>query len=139
MEIVIKSSDSASAGKALVVDDHEDSAAAVAIFLRDLGYEVRIATDGIDALRQANRFHPHLVLMDLGMPKLDGFDACGVLRAQPWAAGLCLLAVTGFPEDVVRSRAKESGFDGYLLKPFDPVALKECVHSVRSSQESLHE
>lgn len=126
------SSDS-SRGKALVVDDHTDSAEAVAFLLRDLGYEVCTANDGIDALRQANAFHPDLILMDIGMPKLDGFDACGVLRAQPWATQVRLIAVTGFPEDLIRSRAKESGFDDYILKPLDPAILKKLVSGDRAS------
>lgn len=115
---------------ALVVDDHEDAAKAMELMLQSLGWSTQIAGDGIEALRFANAEKPDLVLLDISMPKLDGFDACGVIRAQPWAQNVRVIAVTGLQEDEVRERSQTAGFDGYLLKPVDFERLKKVTQSI---------
>lgn len=105
------------AQRALVVDDHEDSARGIEIMLKSLGFETEVAGDGVDALRRSSIFKPNLFLIDISMPKLDGYDTCGVIRAQPWAEGVRLVAITGHAREEVRERAKQAGFDAYLLKP----------------------
>ena len=107
------------AQRALVVDDHEDSARGIEIMLKSLGFETEVAGDGIDALRRASLFKPNLFLIDISMPKLDGYDTCGVIRAQPWAQGVRLVAITGHAREEVRERAQQAGFDDYLLKPVE--------------------
>ena len=107
------------AQRALVVDDHEDSARGIEIMLKSLGFETEVAGDGIDALRHASMFKPNLFLIDISMPKLDGYDTCGVIRAQPWAQGVRLVAIMGHAREEVRQRAQQAGFDAYLLKPVE--------------------
>lgn len=87
--------------------------------LKSLGYEVIIAGDGIDALRHATAFKPGLVLIDIGLPKLDGYDTCGVIRSQPWGSQTRLVAVTGKDPEELHQRAGKAGFDTWLLKPVD--------------------
>ncbi len=124
--------------RALVVDDYPDSALALTMLLNSLGWEADSAGDGIEALRKANAMKPDLVLLDIGMPKLDGFDTCGVLRAQPWAEKTCLVAVTGLPEEEVRERAEAVGFDAFLIKPVDPDEILKLLDpkSARSGRPS---
>lgn len=113
--------------RALVVDDHEDSARGLALMLQTLGYETEIAADGIDALRQASVYKPDLLLLDISMPKLDGYDTCGVIRAQPWAQNVRLVAVTGHDPLELRERSEKAGFDAYLLKPVDFADLRRIA------------
>lgn len=121
---VVPDSESPTARRALVVDDHEDSAMALAMMLRSLGFETEVATDGIEALRLAGTFQPDLLLLDISMPKLDGIDTCGVIRAQPWARDVRLVAVTGHDPDSFRERPGMAGFDAWLLKPVDLIDLQ---------------
>lgn len=113
--------------KALVVDDHEDSARGLEMMLKSIGYETEVAMDGIDALRRAAVFQPDLFLLDINMPKLDGYDTCGVIRAQPWAGKVRLVAVTGAAHDEVQQRSEKAGFDAYLLKPVDFADLRRIA------------
>jgi len=103
--------------KALVVDDSDDSARVLELMVQSLGYDTLVAEDGVDALKKANEFQPNVVLLDLTMPKLDGYDVCRVIRAQPWAAKVKIVAVTGRQKDEIHRKSQEAGFDGYLLKP----------------------
>jgi CheY-like chemotaxis protein len=103
--------------KALVVDDSDDSARVLELMVQSLGYDTLVAEDGVDALKKANEFQPNVVLLDLTMPKLDGYDVCRVIRAQPWAATVKIVAVTGRQKDEIHRKSQEAGFDGYLLKP----------------------
>lgn len=113
--------------KALVVDDHEDAARSLEMMLQSFGYETEVATDGIDGLRKATTFHPDLLLLDISMPKLDGYDTCGVIRAQPWGAKVRLVAVTGWDPEELKERSEAAGFDAYLLKPVDMSELKKVA------------
>ncbi len=115
------------APRALVVDDHEDSAKGLELMLRSLGYETEVAGDGIGALRRAVAFKPDLLLLDISMPKLDGYDTCGVIRAQPWAKGVRLVAVTGHDHEGLGKRAERAGFDAWLLKPVDFADLRRVA------------
>ena len=87
--------------------------------LKSLNYKTEVAGNGIDALRHASMFKPNLFLIDISMPKLDGYDTCGVIRAQPWAQGVRLVAIMGHAREEVRQRAQQAGFDAYLLKPVE--------------------
>lgn len=104
---------------ALVVDDSLDSAVPLAMMLENLGWKTEIAKDGIEALKLANQSRPALILLDISMPKLDGYDTCGVIRAQPWASEIKMFAVTGLSVESVKDRLKASGFDGWLIKPVE--------------------
>lgn len=113
--------------RVLVVDDHLDSARSLEMMFEALGFEAQCATDGMDALRKASAFRPDLVVLDISMPKLDGYDTCSVLRAQPWAKDLRLIAITGWKSDQLKERSEAVGFDAYLLKPVDFEALHKLV------------
>jgi CheY-like chemotaxis protein len=119
--------DSPTRPKALVVDDHEDAARSLEMMLQSFGYDTEVAFDGIDGLRKATTFQPDLMLLDISMPKLDGYDTCGVIRAQPWAAKVRLVAVTGWDPQQLKERSEAAGFDAYLLKPVEFSALEKVA------------
>lgn len=112
---------------ALVVDDHQDSARSLEVLLQGLGYQTEVASNGIEALRKAASLRPAVVFLDISMPKLDGFDTSGVIRAQSWGRDVLLVAVTGLSPDDIRERALAS-FDEYLFKPVQFPALEE-IHA----------
>ncbi|HEV3445035.1 MAG TPA: ATP-binding protein [Gemmataceae bacterium] len=113
----------------LVVDDNVDAAESSAVLLRFIGHEVKVAHDGPSALAAARAFHPEIILLDIGLPGMNGYDVARALRAQPEFQTTVLAAVTGYgqQEDVRRSR--EAGFDHHLTKPLAPEALSEFVLS----------
>jgi CheY-like chemotaxis protein len=106
----------------LVVDDHCDSAQSVARWLELFGHEVDTARDGIEAIEIARRQQPQYVLLDLGLPRLDGYEVALRLR-QELAGPLVIIAITAFCREQDRRRAFEAGCDHYFLKPVDPYAL----------------
>jgi PAS domain S-box-containing protein len=107
----------------LVADDLKDSADTLAVLLRAMGHEVKTAYDGEEAVLAASIFRPEIVLLDIGMPKLNGYDACRKIRAESWGKSLCLVALTGWGQDDDRAKTEEAGFDAHLVKPADPDAL----------------
>jgi two-component system CheB/CheR fusion protein len=109
----------------LVVDDNRDSAASMAEMLRLLGNEVAEAHDGVEAVEAAERFRPEIVLMDVGMPRLNGYEATRRIRAAPRGEGVTIVALTGWGQDGDRERSREAGCDGHLVKP---VALRDLEH-----------
>ncbi|HJQ98310.1 MAG TPA: ATP-binding protein, partial [Candidatus Polarisedimenticolaceae bacterium] len=111
----------------LVVDDNADSTSSLAMLLAIEGHETCTARDGEEALAAAERFHPDVVLLDLGMPKLNGFDAARRLREQPWGKDMLLIALTGWGQEEHRKRTKEAGFDGHMVKPVDFDALMSML------------
>jgi CheY-like chemotaxis protein len=113
--------------KFLVVDDNRDSAESLALLLKYMGHESHIALDGEQAVESAGTIRPDVVLLDLGMPRINGYDACRNIRAHAWAEGMILIAQTGWGQDEDRRRTEEAGFDGHLVKPIDPDALLRLV------------
>jgi len=111
----------------LVVDDNHDSAESLAMLLEITGNETLVAYDGMVALRQAAAFRPDVVLLDLGLPKLDGYEVARRLRARPWGKKLVLVAITGWGQDEDRRHTAEAGFDGHLVKPVDYAALTQLL------------
>ena len=101
----------------LVADDFPESANALAKLLRSDGNEVQVVEDGFEALDAAARFRPHVVVLDIAMPKLNGYDAARIIREQPWGKDMILIAMTGWGQQQDRRRAKENGFDAHLTKP----------------------
>jgi PAS domain S-box-containing protein len=114
----------------LVVDDNQDSADSLGLLLQLLGNEVRIAHDGLAAVDLANEFEPRVVLLDIGLPTLDGFEAAKRIRQQPWGKQAVMIAVTGWGEPVDRQRSKKAGFDHHLVKPVDPDVLTNLLESL---------
>jgi PAS domain S-box-containing protein len=107
------------ARRVLVVDDNSDAASALEALLRSLGHETRVAYDGLEALRLAREFHPDVVLLDIGMPGLDGYEVARRLRALGNQPKVKIVAVTGWGQEADRQRSREAGFDVHLVKPVD--------------------
>jgi CheY-like chemotaxis protein len=119
--------------RVLVADDLRDSADSLALLIELMGHAVEIAYDGEAALRTAERFRPDIVLLDLGMPKLDGFEVSRRIRATPWGASMRLVAQSGWGQDEDRRRSAEAGFDHHLVKPIDPAALEALMQTLASA------
>ena len=107
----------------LVVDDNEDSADSLAMLLQLTGHEVFTAHDGHSALDAAEQQRPDVVLLDIGLPALSGYDVCRRIRQEPWGKTMVLIALTGWGQDEDRRRSQEAGFDGHLVKPVDHTRL----------------
>jgi CheY-like chemotaxis protein len=111
----------------LVVDDNQDSAASMAMMLQLLGDEVRTAHDGVEAVELAGKFRPQVILMDIGMPRLNGYEATLRIREQPWGRDITVIALTGWGQEVDRVRSKEAGCDGHLVKPVNLPDLEKLL------------
>jgi CheY-like chemotaxis protein len=111
----------------LVVDDNADAAEMVVAMLRVWGHQTAIAFDGASALAEGDRLQPDVVLLDIGLPQMDGYETARRMRARPWGAQALLVAVTGWgrPED--RDRTRSAGFDRHLVKPVAPAALEALL------------
>jgi PAS domain S-box-containing protein len=113
----------------LIVDDTRDSADSLAMLLRTYGHEVHVAYGGEDAIALADSHRPDIVLLDLGMPKMDGYETCRRIRAQEWASELVIVAQTGWGQLEDRRRAQAAGFDHHMVKPLDFVELTKLLQS----------
>lgn len=120
----------------LVVDDNTAAATMLEMVVKMLGNEVRTAHDGQQAVEVASEFRPDVVLMDLGMPIMNGFEAARAIRKQSWGQTMLIIALTGWGQDEDRSHTKEAGFDHHLVKPAEPAALQQILaaHQSRLSQ-----
>jgi signal transduction histidine kinase len=116
--------------RVLVVDDNEDAAASLAMLLEFLGSEVQIALDGKTALSMIAGFRPDAVLLDIGMPGMDGFEVARRIREQADLAGIVLIALTGWGQAEDRSRTQAAGFDHHLVKPADITSLQSLLIAV---------
>jgi CheY-like chemotaxis protein len=113
----------------LIADDNRDSADLFAMFLEMMGNKVQTAYDGLAAVEEAERFRPDAVLLDIGMPRLNGEDACRRIRSTPWGRDAILIAVTGWDNEENRRRIAEAGFEAHLVKPVDPSSVAELLAS----------
>jgi CheY-like chemotaxis protein len=118
----------------LVADDNADSAEALAVLLRLAGHEVRTAQDGDEALALAKGFRPDVALLDIGMPRTNGYDLARLLRAEPWGKDILLIAETGWGQEEDRRRTREAGFHAHLVKPVDSTQLMEMLSSLRQTR-----
>jgi PAS domain S-box-containing protein len=119
-------------GKILVVDDNALAASSLAELLRLMGNEVVTANDGLEAIERADEFRPRLILLDIGMPQLNGLEACRRIRAAGWAAEVVIVAVTGWGQTEIRRHADAAGFDYHVVKPVSPDALHRLLVAERS-------
>lgn len=113
--------------KVLVVDDNQAAADMLALVVKSQGYEVRTARDGHEAVEMAAEFRPHVVLMDLGMPRMSGYEAARVIRQQPGSDEILLVALTGWGQEEDKQRTKDAGFDHHLVKPAEPAELQRLL------------
>ncbi len=101
----------------IIVDDDTDGAASLSMLLTMVGHEVATAHDGLEAIKAAGEFKPHIVLLDLDLPKLNGYDVCRRMRAENWGNRALIVAVTGWADEAHRQQALTAGFDMHLVKP----------------------
>jgi PAS domain S-box-containing protein len=111
----------------LVVDDNKDSADSLGMLLRLKGNEIRTAHDGLEAVEVAEMFHPEFVLLDIGLPKLNGYDVARRIRQQPWGRDIILIALTGWGKAEDRRLSQEAGFNFHIVKPVDLAALEDLL------------
>ena len=111
----------------LVVDDYPDALDIWTLYLRSLGYEVSTAADGDSAVSQAEQLLPDLIVLDLGLPGISGFEAARRLRQNPSTEDIPLIAATGFSHPRQLAMAREAGFDQVVVKPVDPDRLVEEI------------
>jgi signal transduction histidine kinase len=118
--------------RVLVVDDNQDAADSIGLLIGDFGAEVRVAYDGVGALAALKDFDPSLVLLDIGLPDLNGYEVCRQIRGIKGGT-VSVVAVTGWGQDADRSRALEAGFDAHLTKPVDPDRLAALAAATRAA------
>jgi len=111
----------------LVVDDLKDTANSMAMMLQVMGFETCTAYDGVEAVQSAAEYRPGVVLLDIGLPKMNGYDAARRIRGEPWGAKMTLVALTGWGQEEDKQRALEAGFDHHLTKPVNAPALKDLL------------
>ena len=116
----------------MVVDDNQDSADSLAMLLRMLGHDVATANDGVRALAMAAEFRPNVAILDIGLPKLNGYDLAKQIRQEPWAKQVVLVALTGWGQEQHRRRSAESGFDHHLTKPVEFDQLQQILATADS-------
>jgi CheY-like chemotaxis protein len=117
--------------KVLVVDDNRDGADALTMMMQLRGYQAFTAYDGLAAFEMAEQVRPDVVLLDIGMPKLNGYEVAQRIRAQAWGTGVVLVAVTGWGQEPDRRRTQDAGFDHHLVKPVDPAVLMSYLANLR--------
>ncbi|HVX12191.1 MAG TPA: ATP-binding protein [Pirellulales bacterium] len=118
----------------LTVDDNRDSATSLAMMLKLMGHEAQAAYDGVEALELVPQFKPDVVLLDIGMPKLDGYETARRLRGQAGGKETILIALTGWGQDEDRRRSHEAGFDHHVTKPVDIKQLARILASLRPAE-----
>ena len=118
----------------LVVDDNRDSATSLAMLLKLSGNDTRVAHDGLEAVEAAAPFRPDVVLLDIGLPKLNGYQAAVKIREQPWGKSMLLVALTGWGQDDDRKKSQEAGFNRHMVKPVDHVALTKLLDEFQPGQ-----
>ena len=123
--------------RVLVVDDDDDTAEGMALFLKESGHDVRIASDGPAAIEAALDYRPELVLMDIGLPMLNGFEVAQRLRQHAELQNVVLVAITGYGQEKDRERAHEAGFDYHLVKPADFREVQRILATVAQRREQI--
>jgi signal transduction histidine kinase len=121
----------------LVADDNQDALESLATLLEINGHEVHTAADGLQAVEVAARCKPEVALLDIGMPRLDGFEVARRIRAEEWGKGTVLVALTGWGQDEDRRRTREAGFDSHLVKPLDLDALSQFLERLPPADEKI--
>ena len=126
-EATARGSAPGTAHRILVADDNRDAADSLASMLRLLGHDVRIAYDGAEAVALAESFRPQLALLDIGMPRLNGYEAARAIRAQPSLREVLLVALTGWGQPEDKRRSRDAGFHHHFVKPVDPAMLARLL------------
>lgn len=120
----------------LIVDDNRDSADSLAMLLEITDNQTYLAHDGVEALAAVEQHRPDVVLLDIGLPKLDGHEVCRRVREQPWGKDVVIIALTGWGQEDDRRKSQEAGFNGHLVKPVDYEKLLELLNDLTSGSET---
>ena len=120
--------------RVLVVDDNPDAAETLEMLLRLLGAEVHTAADGRSALEILRRVHPAVVVLDIGLPDVDGYEVARRVREEPGGSDTLLIALTGWGEEEDQRRSREAGIDHHLVKPVDFAALEQLLRAPRQTR-----
>lgn len=118
--------------RVLVVDDNVDAAKALAMLLSHFKCDVGVAFDGESALVTADSIEPRVAILDLGLPRMDGFELARHIRQRPWGRRAMLIALSGWGQDEDRRKSREAGFDLHLVKPVDSQALLRILDRARA-------
>ena len=121
----------------LIVDDNSDGAQSLAMLLRMAGHETRVASDGLDAITQAEGSPPEIMLIDIGLPNLNGYEVCRRIRAQAWGQSMLLIAITGWGREDDRAQAKMAGFDHHFVKPVDIDVLEAMITAATAGSAAV--
>ena len=127
---IVSESTPKSSRRILVVDDNRDSAITLAMLLKLTGHETQMAHDGLAAVEAATTFRPDVVLLDIGLPKLNGYEVARKIREQPWGKKMVLVALTGWGQEDDRRKSSEAGFNGHMVKPVDHTALTKLLNEL---------
>lgn len=122
--------------RVLVVDDNHDSALSLAMVLSIMGHETRTAHDGESAVATAESFLPEVVLLDIGLPKLNGYEVAQRIRGNAWGASMFLIAVTGWGQQEDRQRSSEVGMNVHMVKPVEPAALERLLSELPGKEDA---
>ena len=120
--------------RVLVVDDNQDAADTLALLLEPLGYDVHVAYEGLAALRAVKTFDPDAVILDIGLPDLDGYAVAQRIRQMRGEHPVELIALTGWCRDEDRQRSVQAGIDSYFAKPTDPARIVQVLARVASKK-----
>jgi CheY-like chemotaxis protein len=116
----------------LVVDDNHDTADSLQMLLHVMQHEIRTAYDGLEAVRSAQAFEPDVVFLDIGLPKMSGYEVAQTLRRQQGERRPTLIAISGWGQEADRKRSQEAGFDRHLVKPVDPAEIFSLLHALQT-------
>jgi CheY-like chemotaxis protein len=120
--------------RVLIADDNEDAARTISLLISTLGAHGEAVHGGEQAVAKALEFRPHLILMDIGMPGMDGYEACRTIRRQDWGKDLMIVALTGWGQDKDKEKAAEAGFNKHLVKPVGMAALEQLLDECQRGQ-----
>lgn len=120
----------------LVVDDNKDSADSLGLLLRLTGHDSHVAHDGLQAIDLAEQLRPGVIILDIGLPHLNGYDACRRIREAPWGREIVMIALTGWGQEEDRKRSRDAGFDYHVVKPVDHVELMRLLGSLYSESDN---
>lgn len=120
----------------LIVDDNLDSAESLSMLLEITGNKTYVAHDGLEAVESIEKYRPEVVLLDIGLPKLDGHEVCRRVRSQPWGRDIIIIALTGWGQDADRRKSTEAGFNGHLVKPVDYDQLLALLASLTNGSST---
>jgi CheY-like chemotaxis protein len=118
--------------RVLIVDDNTDAADSLAMLVDMWGNETLLARNGREAIEVAERHRPDVVLLDIGLPGLNGYEVCCQIRSREWGKSIAVFALTGWGQEEDRRRSKDAGFDGHLIKPVDAETLRNVLTSAKA-------